>query len=74
MGVLVQGMRRDSSAYEAGIRPGDVIVTFNGTAVTDGGQLSRLIQDTAIGSTATMSIVREGRKLEIKIPIQSTAQ
>jgi Do/DeqQ family serine protease len=74
MGVLVQGMRRDSPAYEAGIRPGDVIVTFNGTAVTDGGQLSRMIQDTAIGSTATVSIVREGRKLELKIPIQSTAQ
>ena len=53
-GVLVTRMRRDSSAYDAGLRPGDVVVTFNGTPVTDGGQLSRLIQDSRIGSTASV--------------------
>ena len=73
-GLLVQGMRRDSSAYEAGIRPGDVIISFNGTVVTDGGQLSRMIQDTKIASTAVVVIIRDGRKVELKIPIQSTAQ
>ena len=73
-GLLVQGMRRDSSAYAAGLRPGDVIVTFNGTAVTDGAQLSRMVQDTAIGSTAAVAVIREGRRVELKVPIQSTAQ
>ena len=73
-GLLVQGMRRDSSAYEAGLRPGDVIVAFNGTAVTDGGQLSRMIQDTRIGSIGLVAIVRDARRVELKIPIQSTAQ
>ena len=71
-GVLVQAMRRDASAYQAGLRPGDVIVGFNGTAIADGGQLSRLIQDTRIGSTVTMSVIRDGRRMELKIPI--TAQ
>ena len=73
-GLLVQGMRRDSSAYEGGLRPGDVIVTFNGNAITDGGQLMRLVQDARIGSTATMTVIREGRRLDLRIPIQSTAQ
>ena len=72
-GVLVQAMRRDSSAYEAGLRPGDVIVSFNGTAITDGGQLSRLIQDARIGSTAAVTIIRDGRRLDVKLPIVSTA-
>jgi len=58
----------------AHLRPGDVIVTFNGTAVTDGGQLSRMVQDTTIGSTATVAVVREGRRMELKVPIQSTTQ
>ena len=71
-GVLVQAMRRDSAAYAAGLRPGDVIVSFNGTAVADGGQLSRLIQDARIGSTSAVAIVREGRRLELKIPIQTS--
>jgi Do/DeqQ family serine protease len=72
-GVLIQAMRRDSSAYEAGLRPGDVIVMFNGAAITDGGQLSRLIQDARIGSTATMSVIRDGRRLELKVTIESSS-
>jgi serine protease Do len=71
-GVVVQAMRRDSAAYAAGLRPGDVIVSFNGAAVADGGQLSRLIQDARIGSTAAVAIVREGRRLELKIAIASS--
>ncbi len=67
-------MRRDASAYAAGLRPGDVIVTFNGTEVVDGGQLSRQIQDAPIGSTATATIIRSGQRIDLKIPIQSTSQ
>jgi Do/DeqQ family serine protease len=70
-GVLVQRMRRDSAAYEGGIRPGDIIVAFGGTPISDGAQLSRLIQDARIGSTASMTILREGRRLELKVPIRS---
>ena len=71
-GVLVQAMRRDAAAYDAGLRPGDVIVAFNGTAITDAGQLSRLIQDARIGSTAAMAVMREGRRVELKVPIGAT--
>ena len=71
-GVLVQAMRRDASAYQAGLRPGDVIVSFNGTAIADGGLLSRLIQDARIGSTAAVTVIRDGRRMELAIPI--TAQ
>ena len=73
-GVLIRAMRRDASAYAAGLRPGDVIVTFNGTEVVDGGQLSRQIQDAPIGSTATATIIRSGQRIDLKIPIQSTSQ
>jgi len=68
-GLYVGRMRRDSSAYTGGLRPGDLILSFNGTTATDGGMLSRLIQDSAIGSTATVEILREGRRLQLKIPI-----
>ncbi len=69
-GVLVQRMRRDSAAYDAGIRPGDIIVAFGATTITDGAQLSRLIQDAKIGSTAAMTVLREGRRVELKVPIR----
>ncbi|MEQ1760883.1 MAG: trypsin-like peptidase domain-containing protein [Vicinamibacterales bacterium] len=70
-GVLVQRMRRDSAAYDGGIRPGDIIVAFGGMPIGDGAQLSRLIQDAKIGSTASISVLREGRRVELKIPIRS---
>jgi S1-C subfamily serine protease len=72
-GVLIQAMRRDASAYTGGLRPGDVVVSFNGTAIADGGQLSRLIQDARIGSTAAVTVIREGQRVELKIPITSTS-
>jgi len=68
-GVLVQGMRRDAAAFSAGLRPGDIIVAFNGNPVTDSGPLQRMIQDATIGGTATMDVIRDGRRIQIKIPI-----
>ena len=68
-GGLVTSIYRDSPAYRSGLRPGDVIVSFNGTAVNDPGHLSRLVSDAAIGSTARVGILREGRRLELQVPI-----
>jgi serine protease Do len=68
-GIVIGRMRRDSAAYQAGLRPGDVIIAFNGTPVTDGGQLSRMVQDARIGSTAAVGIIREGRRMDVRVPI-----
>jgi Do/DeqQ family serine protease len=68
-GVVVTGFARNSSAARAGLRPGDVIVSFNGKAITDGSELSRAIQDAAIGSTVSFGVIRDGRRTDIKIPI-----
>jgi serine protease Do len=68
-GVVVRALARNSSAAQAGLEPGDVIVSFNGRPITEGSALSRAIQDAAIGSTATFGIIRDGRRTEIKVPI-----
>jgi Do/DeqQ family serine protease len=68
-GLYVGRMRRDSPAFDGGLRPGDIIVTFNGTAVNDSGMLTRLIQDATIGSTAAIDILRDGRRVQLKIAI-----
>ena len=72
-GALVSRMSRDSEAYDAGVRPGDVIVGFNGQPVGDPSHLLRLVADSRIGSTATLVVLREGRKMEFKLPIISTS-
>jgi serine protease Do len=71
-GALVTRMTKNSSAYRAGVEPGDVIVSFNGQKIADPSQLQRLIQDAKIGSSANVGVIREGRELVMKVPIQST--
>lgn len=73
-GALVIRMARGSEAYEAGVRPGDVIVSFNGTRVDDPSQLYRLVADAKIGSTANLKVLRNGRSLDLKVPIVSDAR
>jgi len=65
-GVLVSRMSRSSSAYDAGIRPGDVIVSLNQKPIEDSGQLLRLLADSPIGSTVTIGAYRDGRKMEFR--------
>jgi serine protease Do len=66
-------MYRNTAAYQAGLRPGDVIVRFNRTIVEDPGHLSRLISDAPIGSDAAVDVIRNGRGVELTIPIVRTS-
>jgi len=66
---VITGFARNSGAARAGLRPGDLIVSFNGKPVTDGSELSREIQDSAIGSTATFGVIRGGQRADVKVPI-----
>ncbi len=72
-GALVARIRQDSPAYEAGIQPGDVVVSFNGQGIAEPSQFSRMVADARIGSTATVTVLREGRKRELHVPIVSTS-
>ena len=68
-GMVVVSMQQRSDAYAAGLRPGDVIVSFNGTTIEDQSQLYRLLSDAKIGTTVTLGVLREGRSMSIKVPI-----
>ena len=72
-GALVARMSRASEAYEAGLRPGDIIVAFNGQAIADPSQFSRMVYDAKIGTTAAVRVLRNGRSMEFKLPIVSSS-
>ena len=72
-GALISRMYQDSEAYAAGLRPGDVITSFNGQPVDDPSQFLRDVSDARIGSTATVRVLRDGRNVEFKLPIVSSA-
>ena len=73
-GALVSRMYRNSPAYDAGLRPGDVIVTFNQLPVDDASQFTRMVADAKIGTSADLKVLRNGRTMDVKIPIVSSSR
>ena len=68
-GVVVNRMDRTSAAYGAGMRPGDVVLTFESATIEDGGQLQRLIADAKVGTTVRMRVERGARQVDLLVPV-----
>jgi Do/DeqQ family serine protease len=69
-GVVITQMSRASSAYQAGLRPGDIVRSVNGQAVGNPSQFVRMIADTVIGSTVDIEVMREGKTTTIRVAVE----
>ena len=68
-GALVSSVAPDGPAAKAGIKTGDVIVTFDGQDVTEMRVLPRIVANTAIGKTVDVGVVRDGKMQSFKVVI-----
>ena len=68
-GAFVWEIHPQSSAYEAGLRPGDLIMTFNDQSVGDQGQITRFIADAKAGSVVRLGVQRGRERLTLEIPV-----
>ena len=66
-GVLVTGVDAGSPAERAGIEAGDIVVGFDGKAVTGIDDLHRLLVTERIGARTTITVLRRADKLELAI-------
>lgn len=66
-GAVVDDIRRDSPAADAGLEEGDVIVEFDGERVRSARQLARLVAETPAGRSVATSIVRAGERMELSV-------
>jgi membrane-associated protease RseP (regulator of RpoE activity) len=57
-GVLVNRVEPKSTALEAGIKPGDVIVEIDGEKVTEVGDIRESLADKGTGDKATVTVIR----------------
>ncbi len=70
VGALVLEVVEDGPAEEAGLQVGDVITQFNGKTVMDMDMLVEMVNETKIGTTADIYIIRDGETgmgLQMKI-------
>jgi len=69
-GVLITDVIPNSPAYQAGLKPGDIITKFNGKQVAKMQDLSRLVSMTPIGKSAKIEIIREKEKKTFSIIVK----
>lgn len=60
-GALVADVTDEGPAEAAGIKPGDVIVEFNGQSVDEMRQLPRIVAETRVGEDVPVSVWRDGQ-------------
>jgi Do/DeqQ family serine protease len=68
-GALVNQISPRAEAYQAGLRAGDIVTSFNGRSVEDASALMRMLADSKIGTAARLEILRESRRLEVTVPV-----
>ncbi|HET7363688.1 MAG TPA: DegQ family serine endoprotease [Burkholderiales bacterium] len=68
-GALVSAVADNSPAARAGIRPGDVILAWNGTPIDESAELPALVADTAPGKHATVKLWRNGAEQTLGVTV-----
>jgi len=68
-GAIVSDVMSNSPAEQAGLKPGDIILEFNGTPISDVRDLQNKVADAKIGETVNLGVWREKKKINIPIKI-----
>ena len=69
-GAVVTRITPNGPAAAAGLRPGDVVLRFNGQDIPDSRALTRMVGEAQVGSTVAIDIVRDGRRMQIAATIE----
>jgi len=69
-GVIVESVVAGSPAAAAGVRAGDVIRTFDGSAVRDGGELLQMLAKRQAGDPVKLGLTRDQESLERSVTLK----
>lgn len=68
-GALVSSVEVDGPAEQAGVQPGDVILTFNKEPIKRWTDLPRIVGETKPGTRADMEVWRKGKKMTLSVKV-----
>jgi S1-C subfamily serine protease len=68
-GVLVISLEQDGPARVAGVREGDIIISFDGVPISSLDDLHRTLTEDRIGTFATMGLLRDQQRLDASVRI-----
>jgi serine protease Do len=68
-GALVAVVNKDTPAAEAGVKPGDVIISFDGRDIHSSRNLPRMVAETGVGKSVSLGLVRRGERLTVQVKL-----
>jgi serine protease Do len=68
-GAVVSDLTEKSPAQDAGIKQGDTILDFNGQAIKDSRDLSRVVASVKPGTEVPVNLIRDGKAMTLKVKI-----
>ncbi len=68
-GVGIAALDRGGPAFKAGLRPGDIVMALNGQPVDSTRHLIKSIALTAPGSAVRVTFRRQGKEIDLSIPV-----
>ncbi|KMT65034.1 serine endoprotease DegQ [Catenovulum maritimum] len=71
-GAIVRQVFEDTAAEEAGIKPGDAIISINDKKVTSFHELRAKIGTIGAGNTVKLGIIRDGESMTIKVKLRES--
>ena len=72
-GAIIATVESGSAADRAGLKQGDVILSFNGQPVRDTNSLRNRVAEAAPGSSATVGIVRDGSARDVSVKLDEAS-
>lgn len=69
VGVYVRSIQSDGPAKSSDLKPGDVIVKFNGEKIETMSQLNKKKNDCKIGDEVTLTVSRGGDEVDVKVTL-----
>jgi serine protease Do len=64
-GALVSSVAEGSPAQKAGLKPGDIILEYNGRPLAKSDDLPRAVAESAVGKDAALLVIRDGKTLTL---------
>jgi len=74
VGAAIASVSNGGAAANAGIQAGDVVTGFNGNPITDASDLTAQVRSVAGGSSATLTINRNGKSQEVTVTLGTLSQ
>jgi serine protease Do len=73
-GALVSDVVKDSPAERAGVRRGDVILSFDGQVIDERNDLPKVVAAASVGKKVNMVVFRDGQERRLQVEVGKLAE